>query len=160
MPHLDGERTPNRPDAAGTLTGIRSDITREHLARAAHEGVVANLLAGAAALGQAADSNDDRVFLVGGGARNPAYRQVVADLIGRQILVPSNSWPEASPFRPLPYSPTEASTTSPTPGALVRCWPSIPTLQPAAPTCLPPTPKPYRGREPMSPDDDPGRPSG
>ena len=27
VPHLDGERTPNRPDATGTLTGIRSDVT-------------------------------------------------------------------------------------------------------------------------------------
>ena len=31
VPHLDGERTPNRPDATGYLTGIRSDVTREQL---------------------------------------------------------------------------------------------------------------------------------
>ena len=47
VPHLDGERTPNRPDATGLLAGIRSDVTREQLARAAVEGVVCNLLAGA-----------------------------------------------------------------------------------------------------------------
>jgi len=35
VPHLDGERTPNLPHAAGTLAGIRSDIGRAQLARAA-----------------------------------------------------------------------------------------------------------------------------
>ena len=47
VPHLDGERTPNRPDATGTLTGLRTDADPAQLARAAVEGVVANLLAGA-----------------------------------------------------------------------------------------------------------------
>ena len=51
VPHLDGERTPNRPDATGTLTGLRTDVTPAQLARAAVEGVVCNLLAGADALG-------------------------------------------------------------------------------------------------------------
>ena len=51
VPHLDGERTPNRPDATGTITGLRTDATPSLLARAAVEGVVANLLAGADALG-------------------------------------------------------------------------------------------------------------
>src|SRR5690606_23401992 len=63
VPHLDGERTPNRPHATGTLAGIRSDVTREVLARAAVEGVVCNLLAGADELGV----RDPRVVLVGGG---------------------------------------------------------------------------------------------
>ncbi len=84
VPHLDGERTPNRPHAAGVLAGIRSDVGREDLARAAVEGVVCNLLDGADHLGTA----EGRVVLVGGGARSPAYRQVVADLIGRPVLVP------------------------------------------------------------------------
>ena len=51
VPHFDGERTPNRPAATGTLTGIRSDVTPAQLARAAVEGVVCNLLEGADALG-------------------------------------------------------------------------------------------------------------
>jgi len=84
VPHLDGERTPNRPDATGTLTGLRSDVTPEQLARAAVEGVVANLLAGADAL-----EAPGRVLLVGGGAQSAAYRRVVADLTGRPVLVPT-----------------------------------------------------------------------
>ena len=51
VPYFDGERTPNRPDDTGTLIGLRSDVTPERLARAAVEGVVCNLLAGADALG-------------------------------------------------------------------------------------------------------------
>jgi xylulokinase len=84
LPYFDGERTPNLPDATGTLTGLRSDVTPELLARAAVEGVVANLLAGASALGDAFE----RVLLIGGGARSAAYRLVVADLSGRPVVVP------------------------------------------------------------------------
>lgn len=84
VPHLDGERTPNRPDATGMLAGIRSDVSREQFARAAVEGVVCNLLAGADHLPQ----GDGRVLLVGGGARSAAYRQIVASLLGQPVQVP------------------------------------------------------------------------
>jgi xylulokinase len=85
VPHLDGERTPNRPDATGTVVGLRSSTTREQLARAAFEGVVCNLLDAAAHL----PAGDGRVLLVGGGARSEAYRRVVADLLGRPVTVPA-----------------------------------------------------------------------
>jgi xylulokinase len=87
VPHLDGERTPNRPDATGALTGLRSDVTPAQLARAAVEGVVCNLLAGADALGPTATRG--RVFLIGGAAKSSAYRRVVADLTGRAVHVPA-----------------------------------------------------------------------
>jgi xylulokinase len=96
VPHLDGERTPNLPDATGTLTGIRSDVTREQLARAAFEGVVRNLLAGAEELVRCEpQAAHGRVLLIGGGARSAAYRQVVADLTGRPVLVPDDGEPVA-----------------------------------------------------------------
>ena len=50
LPYLDGERTPDRPAATGVLAGLRSDVTREQLARAAVEGVVCGLLDGLDAL--------------------------------------------------------------------------------------------------------------
>ena len=34
VPYLDGERTPNRPDATGTLTGLRTKATRASSSRA------------------------------------------------------------------------------------------------------------------------------
>ncbi|MFN8050149.1 MAG: FGGY-family carbohydrate kinase [Acidimicrobiales bacterium] len=89
LPYLDGERTPNLPDATGTLTGIRSDVSRQDLARAAVEGVVRNLLAGAALLSGADEPGDDaRVWLIGGGSHSPAYRSVVVAMTGRPISVP------------------------------------------------------------------------
>ena len=51
LPYLDGERTPDRPEATGVLAGMRSDVSREQLARAAVEGVVCGLLDGLDALG-------------------------------------------------------------------------------------------------------------
>ena len=86
VPHLDGERTPNRPDATGVLAGLRSDVSRAQLARAAIEGVVCNLLAGADRLG----AERRRVLLIGGGARSPAYRRCVADLCGSEVVVPTD----------------------------------------------------------------------
>ena len=88
VPHLDGERTPNRPDATGMLTGLRTDVTPAQLARAAVEGVVCNLLAGADALGT--ETAPGSVFLIGGAARSAAYRRVVADLTGRAVQVPAD----------------------------------------------------------------------
>ena len=44
LPYLDGERTPNLPDATGTLAGLRTDTEPAQLARAAYEGVVCGLL--------------------------------------------------------------------------------------------------------------------
>ncbi len=88
VPHLDGERTPNRPAATGTLHGLRSDATPEQIARAAVEGVVCNLLEAADALASTDAATDGRVFLIGGGARSAAYQRVVADLTGRAVVVP------------------------------------------------------------------------
>jgi xylulokinase len=82
---LDGERVPNRPGARGLLGGLRSDVTREEIARAAYEGVVAGLLAGIDLLTALGVRTDGRVVLTGGGARSVAYRQLLADLSGRPV---------------------------------------------------------------------------
>lgn len=86
VPHLDGERTPNRPGATGALMGIRSDLSRSQLARASVEGVVCNLLDAADRLGV----TPRRILLIGGGARSAAYRSVVAHLTGAEVLVPTD----------------------------------------------------------------------
>lgn len=87
LPYLDGERTPDRPTATGVLTGLRSDVGREQLARAAVEGVVCGLLDGLDALAALAPVGG-QVVLVGGGGRSQAYRRVLADLSGRELVVP------------------------------------------------------------------------
>jgi xylulokinase len=84
---LDGERKPDRPAATGLLAGFTSATTREDLARAAHDGVVLGLLRGEACLTAAGIATGGRAVLTGGGARSPAYRQILADLTGREIVV-------------------------------------------------------------------------
>jgi xylulokinase len=88
VPYLDGERTPNRPNATGSLTGLRSATEATQIARAAFEGVVCNLLDALDALDRAGiPTSAGRLFLVGGGARSAAYRRIVADLAQRPVLV-------------------------------------------------------------------------
>jgi xylulokinase len=88
VPYFAGERTPNRPDARGQVTGLRNDVTRAQMARATVEGVVCGLLDGLDALADAGvPTAHGRIVLVGGGARSAAYRQVVADLSGRAVHV-------------------------------------------------------------------------
>jgi xylulokinase len=89
VPYFDGERTPNRPNATGTLMGIRSDVSRASFARAAVEGVVCGLLDGLDALRAAGVRTNGRLLLIGGGSRSAAFRRVVADLAGRDVTVPT-----------------------------------------------------------------------
>ena len=88
VPYLEGERTPNRPDATGSLHGLRlGTTTPQHLARAAVEGLLCGLADGLDALvGQGA--RVDRLFLIGGGARSQALRQIAPDIFAAPVLVP------------------------------------------------------------------------
>ncbi len=88
VPYFDGERTPNLPDATGTWMGLTNATTREQLALAAHDGVLCGLLDGLDALRSQGAACDGRLFLVGGGSRSTAYRQRLADLSGRPVVVP------------------------------------------------------------------------
>ncbi|MDQ0731903.1 xylulokinase [Arthrobacter sp. B1I2] len=88
VPYFDGERTPNLPDATGSLHGItRANYTPANLARAAVEGVVCSLADGLAAL-QAQGVSVNRILLVGGGAQSGAVQEVAAGLLGAGITVP------------------------------------------------------------------------
>jgi len=87
LPYFDGERTPDRPGATGTLAGIRADVSPSDLARAAVEGVVCGLLDALDALTETVDTDGGALVLVGGGARSAAYRRVLADLSGRTVVV-------------------------------------------------------------------------
>jgi xylulokinase len=90
LPYLDGERTPNLPDATGTIGGLRADVTPEQIARAAVEGVVCGLLDALEALrvGGVTVRPADGIVLLGGGARLHAFRRVLADLARSPVILP------------------------------------------------------------------------
>ncbi len=88
LPYLDGERTPNLPDASGTLAGItRSSLTPANVARAFLEGMLCGLADAVDALvGQGL--RPARVLLIGGAAASPAVRAVAPALFGLPVHVP------------------------------------------------------------------------
>ena len=83
--YLDGERSPERPRARGSLGALRSDVSREEVALAAVEGVVLGLVRGLRAIERARVAAGGAVVATGGGARSEAYRQVLADATGRPV---------------------------------------------------------------------------
>jgi xylulokinase len=88
VPYLQGERTPDRPDATGSFLGLTlSGTTPANLARAAVEGLWCGLADGLAAL-RAQGAEATRVLLIGGAAASPAVRQIGAEVLGLPIDVP------------------------------------------------------------------------
>ncbi|MFF9059460.1 xylulokinase [Streptomyces sp. NPDC014882] len=88
LPYLDGERTPNLPNASGLLHGLRHDTTAGQLLQAAYDGAVHSLLG---ALDLVLDEDADRsapLLLIGGGARGAAWQQTVRRLSGRPVQIP------------------------------------------------------------------------
>ena len=88
LPYLDGERSPNRPDASGVLRGLTStNTTPENLARAAVEALLCSL---ADAIGNLADCGitAQRVILIGGAARSEAVRRIAPAIFGMPVTVP------------------------------------------------------------------------
>ena len=87
LPYYGGERTPNRPAATGTWTGLRPDTTRADLARAAYEALLCSL-ADAVDLLAAQVPEQGRLLLVGGAARSAAVRALAPAILGRPVVVP------------------------------------------------------------------------
>lgn len=89
VPYFEGERTPNLPDATGSLHGMTlANFTPANLARAAVEGVACSLADGLQALADLGIETQ-RVILVGGGARSEALQHAVSAVFGLPVTVPS-----------------------------------------------------------------------
>jgi xylulokinase len=134
VPYLEGERTPNRPNATGALHGLRvSNATSANLARAAVEGLLCALADGLAQLtrhGIAAR----RILLVGGGARSRALREIAPAVFGMPVLAPNPAeyvalgaarqaaWALRGSPRPPAWKPppTDEYTADPAPAVLER----------------------------------------
>ncbi|SOD72965.1 xylulokinase [Jatrophihabitans sp. GAS493] len=89
IPYLEGERTPNRPDATGALHGLRmANMTPANLARAAVEGLLCGLADGMDAL-VSQGVQIDRAILIGGGAKSEAVCRIAPTIFGRPVVVPA-----------------------------------------------------------------------
>ena len=87
LPYLDGERTPNMPDATGTLHGLtRLNLDRAHVARAAFEGVLLGLRDAVQAL-VGCGVEGRRILLIGGLARSAAVAVIAAEVFGLPVSV-------------------------------------------------------------------------
>ena len=88
LPYFEGERTPNRPDATGVFSGMNlSNSNPENIARAMIEGMLCGLADAVQSLTNLGVSVN-RIFLVGGAAKNPAVGHIASSLFGREVVIP------------------------------------------------------------------------
>ncbi|WP_110686451.1 xylulokinase [Salinicola aestuarinus] len=88
LPFFSGERVPALPQAQASLSGLTSfNTTPANLCRAAVESATFGLRYGLELLGPLAD-HATQVRLVGGGAKSPVWRQIVADILDVEVVCP------------------------------------------------------------------------
>jgi xylulokinase len=87
MPYLAGERTPNLPQATGSIMGLTAEnASPELVVRAALDGVAAGLAYAVEVL-NSLGIQAPQITLVGGGSQHRAWRQAIADATGVPIVV-------------------------------------------------------------------------
>lgn len=85
LPYLNGERAPFvAPDIRASFLGMSASTTKAELGRAVMEGTALSLRHCCVSEG---DLPTAPVRLTGGGARNPVWCQIIADVIGQDVLV-------------------------------------------------------------------------
>jgi xylulokinase len=88
LPYLDGERTPNLPDATGSLHGMtRDNMTAANIARSAFEGMLGGLADAVDAL-RDVGVEPQCIKLIGGAAANPMVADVATTLFAAPVEVP------------------------------------------------------------------------
>jgi D-xylulose kinase len=91
LPYFNGERTPALPNAKAIFFGLTStNYTPANLARASMEGATLGLRYGLNVLRQQGITPAD-IRLVGGGAKSPLWRQMVADVFDCPVVCPQSS---------------------------------------------------------------------
>jgi len=86
LPYFEGERTPNIPDGTGVFYGLNSKtFDKEHFARAAMEGVTLGMNYGLNRM-KKLGIKPSQIRLTGGGSKNPAWRQIAADIFGIEVV--------------------------------------------------------------------------
>ncbi|MFN2509989.1 MAG: xylulokinase [Pyrinomonadaceae bacterium] len=86
-PYLMGERTPHLdPGARAALVGLAASHTRAHALRAILEGVAFSLR-DTLTIFEEMDVPVETIRLGGGGSRGPLWRQIQADIYGREVEI-------------------------------------------------------------------------
>ena len=89
-PYLAGERAPSwNPDLRGSFFGLAMHHKKEHMIRAVLEGVVMNLHTILPAL-EALIGRTHVIKATGGFARSPMWRQMLADVFDRDVVIPES----------------------------------------------------------------------
>nr|WP_299243151.1 xylulokinase [uncultured Halomonas sp.] len=88
LPFFNGERVPALPQASGSFLGLTSlNTTQANLCRAVVESATFGLRYGLELLGELAEGAS-QIRLIGGGAKSPVWRQMVADITGTPVICP------------------------------------------------------------------------
>ncbi|MGE6661430.1 xylulokinase [Pseudomonas sp. NPDC077408] len=91
LPFLNGERVPALPQATASLHGLTAEnLTRANLCRAVVEGVTFGLRYGLDLLRESG-IRSERIQLIGGGAKSPQWRQMVADMMATPVVCTTHS---------------------------------------------------------------------
>jgi len=86
LPYLAGERTPHADaNARGAFLGLSLRHTKAHMTNAVLEGVTLSLK-DCLELGRELGVNTSRICLSGGGARSLYWQQLVADILGTEVV--------------------------------------------------------------------------
>lgn len=87
LPYLTGERTPYPdPMARGAFVGLTVRHTQAHMTRAVLEGVAFGLRDSFELIKAAGKVDARQVRISGGGARSQLWRQILADLLGAELV--------------------------------------------------------------------------
>lgn len=88
LPYFEGERTPNLPNARAWMSGMSlGNTTRDNLARAAFEGMLASQVVMLDAL-KDLGVPVERVLIIGGAAKSPAVQAILPQIIEEPIFAP------------------------------------------------------------------------
>lgn len=88
LPFFNGERVPALPHATGSFLGLTSvNTTQANLCRAVVESATFGLRYGLDQFGPLAEGLSE-IRLIGGGAKSPIWRQMVADITGIPVICP------------------------------------------------------------------------
>lgn len=86
-PYLLGERTPHADSKVrASFTGIDASHTFDHFARAVLEGITFSLKDSQTLMASVAHKSFSKIVSVGGGAKNPDWIQMQADIFGADIV--------------------------------------------------------------------------